>query len=371
MRLKKVWRNIFGLLTVLAVVSLVVIFLVRITPKPPLEDLEYARITLSQATTSNAGTYSKKTFNEARALYDSAMVNWKRENKKFVYLRNYDKVKKFSQLSAKKSEQAMIYSKTSASSLKIKIKQKIDTLNNVVTDLNNLFASYPLTSEIRRRISNGKMLLNESKINYGKGEYLQANKKITDAEYLLTASYESAISNLKEYFKSYPTWKRWVDSTIAQSRATGGYSIIVDKYSRKCYVYLKGAKKYEYNIELGKNWVGDKKVKGDKATPEGMYQIVKKFGSNKTKYYKALLLNYPNNRDRVEFNRAVAAGTLPHSAKIGGLIEIHGNGGKGVDWTEGCIALTDSEMDVIFRIAQEGTPVTIVGSMSELKQILD
>jgi lipoprotein-anchoring transpeptidase ErfK/SrfK len=52
------------------------------------------------------------------------------------------------------------------------------------------------------------------------------------------------------------------------------------------------------------------------------------------------------------------------------MIEIHGNGGKGADWTAGCIALTDREMDSLFKIVKVGTPVTIVGSMHDLKYIL-
>ena len=60
---------------------------------------------------------------------------------------------------------------------------------------------------------------------------------------------------------------------------------------------------------------------------------------------------------------------MPASATIGSMIEIHGNGGKGVDWTDGCIALTDSDMDKVFGIAKVGTTVTIVGSMVDLKNI--
>jgi murein L,D-transpeptidase YafK len=117
--------------------------------------------------------------------------------------------------------------------------------------------------------------------------------------------------------------------------------------------------------------VGDKRVRGDKATPEGMYKIVKKFHSDSTKYYKALLIDYPNDEDTALFEAAIAKGLLPESAAIGGMIEIHGNGGKGRDWTEGCIALTDREMDMIFNIAKIGTPVTIVGSMHDLKHVLN
>jgi murein L,D-transpeptidase YafK len=102
-----------------------------------------------------------------------------------------------------------------------------------------------------------------------------------------------------------------------------------------------------------------------------MYKITGKFDGGKTKYYKALLLDYPNDEDRQKFRSEIEHGSLPASAKIGGLIEIHGNGGKGIDWTEGCIALTDKEMDLVFRIARVGTPVTIIGSMVDLKDAVE
>jgi lipoprotein-anchoring transpeptidase ErfK/SrfK len=53
------------------------------------------------------------------------------------------------------------------------------------------------------------------------------------------------------------------------------------------------------------------------------------------------------------------------------MIEIHGNGGKGIDWTQGCIALTDKEMDIVYNIAKVGTPVTIIGSMVDLKDVME
>jgi murein L,D-transpeptidase YafK len=213
--------------------------------------------------------------------------------------------------------------------------------------------------------------LNEAEIIYNNGQYLQANRKLTDSEYLLTESYENASSNLKNYFRSYSIWKKWADKTVNESRKNRNYSIIIDKFSRKCFIYLQGVRKYEFDAELGKNWVGDKRERGDKATPEGMYKISQKFDGGKTKYYKALLLDYPNEEDLARFRSEIENGSLPSSAKIGGLIEIHGNGGKGIDWTEGCIALTDREMDVVFKITKIGTPVTIIGSMVELKDVMD
>jgi hypothetical protein len=371
MRFKRVWKNIIILTAVVVLTPLTGFLLVRFTPRPPEDEVEYARKVLSQAELSNAAIYSGNLFGEAKALYDSAMVNWQKENKRFIYFRNYDKVSDFAGLSARKAEAAMRNSLSNVSNLHIKLKFKIDTLNNLVVHFNRLFKSYPLSAEIRNRISKGKLLLKESEVAYSKGDFLQADKKISDSELFLTDSYEEAVTHLKEYFNSFPLWEKWIDRTIRESRQNKSYSIIIDKYSRKCIVYLGGAKKYEFNVELSQNWVGDKRVKGDKATPEGMYKVIRKFGNNKTKYHKALLIDYPNATDKQEFQQDIASGTLPKSANIGSLIEIHGDGGRGLDWTDGCIALPNSEMDVVFRIAMEGTPVTIVGSMVNIGQILN
>ncbi len=369
--MRKVWRDVLIFSAIAVSIPLVIFLLIRLTPRPPKVEMEHARECLSRAETNKADTYSKKLFTQARILYDSAMVNWKRENKRFIYFRHYDKVVMFAELSAKKAGQASENSVSSSTNLKLQLKQKIQTLNDLVNQIDALFTTYPLAFEIRNRISKGKLLLNEAEIVYNKGQYLQANRKITDSEYLLTESYENASANLKNYFKSFSTWKQWVDKTLSESRRTRDYSIIIDKFSRKCIIYLNGTRKYEFEAELGRNWVGDKRVRGDLATPEGMYKITKKFDGGKTKYYKALLLDYPNDEDKEKFKAEIEKGSLPASAKMGGLIEIHGNGGKGIDWTEGCIALTDTEMDVVFKMVKVGTPVTIIGSMVELKDVVD
>lgn len=351
-------------------IFLLFFFLIIYTPKPPVREMDYARTALSLAAKNNAESYSKKQYKEAKGYYDSAFRIWKKENNRFLYFRDYSKVLKLAKLAVKTANQANENSQVISSNLRENLRQKIDTLNNLESNLDEMFTSYPLSSETRNRISKGKMLLKEAEVIYKKSHYIEANKKLTESEYLLTTSYETAISNLKKYFELYPEWRKWVEKTIAGSRNSGDYSIIIDKFSRRLIVYLNGIRKFEYSAELGKNWVGDKMVRGDKATPEGMYKIAMKFDSNKTKYYKALLIDYPNIEDTASFLAAIKKGILPRSAKIGGLIEIHGNGGKGIDWTEGCIALTDREMDSIFKIARVGTPVTIVGSMQDLQHVM-
>lgn len=352
----------------LGLVVFIVYLLYSSIPEPPVKDIKKARKALSKAFANKADTYSQKLYQEAKANYDSAYVNWRKQNTRFIYFRNYDKVSKFAKLTLKKATQAVEASKLSSSSYETKLKAKINALNQLVENINTYFNRYPLPSDTRSSISKGKFYLKEGEIDFNKGHYIPANKKLNSANDLLSSAYDKAHADLEHYFKFYPLWKKWAESAVKESKKNQGYSILVDKLSRKCYVYLNGIKKYEFDVELGRNWVGDKKKMGDKATPEGIYKIINKFSG--TKYNNALLIDYPNDEDLERFNREKEKGLIPRTARIGHGIEIHGSGGKGVDWTEGCIALEDSEMEVVYRIATIGTPVTIVGSIKNLQQIL-
>ena len=99
-------------------------------------------------------------------------------------------------------------------------------------------------------------------------------------------------------------------------------------------------------------------MQGDHKTPEGHYVLDRR--NPKSKFYKSIHVSYPNEQDR---RKAQAKGVPP-----GGDIMIHGlpNGMGAVgaahrltDWTDGCIAVTDAEMDEIWKIVPDGTPVEI------------
>jgi len=366
----RVWKHILIITPIAIFISIVGFFIFYPVPQPPVVEMDYARKSISVAARNNAGTYSQSLFIESESYYDSAMAYWQKENEKNRYKRDYEKVKIFAEMAAEKAASAKDDSENNVSGLNVSIKLKIDAVAKTDAELMRRFSKYPLTTEKWNNISKGQILLTEAELEWEKGNYLQAEMKINEAEKLLVPAFQYADANLRSYFRSYPQWKSWADTAIAESRLNQDYSIIVDKFSRKVIVYLNGEVHVTYSAELGKNWVGDKRVRGDKATPEGMYKIEKMFRSDSTKYYKALLLNYPNDEDTAIFTAAILKGSLPRSAKIGGMIEIHGNGGKGNDWTAGCIALKDREMDSLFKIVKIGTPVTIVGSMYDLKHVL-
>lgn len=113
-----------------------------------------------------------------------------------------------------------------------------------------------------------------------------------------------------------------------------------------------------YKIALGSAPVGPKMRQGDHRTPEGIYVIDSRNANSK--FHRALHVSYPNAADR---ERARKLGVPP-----GGNIFIHGlpNGygfigaaHRARDWTDGCIAVTDQEIEEIWKLVGNGTPVEI------------
>lgn len=157
-------------------------------------------------------------------------------------------------------------------------------------------------------------------------------------------------------------WRSWVEETIAASRESGEPAIVVDKLKRTLFLYDDGRRVASFPAELGARGLRQKLHAGDQATPEGRYRVVDARDSRRTKFYKALLLDYPNAEDRARFQFLRRAGQVPRRAGPGSLIEIHGEGGKDDDWTDGCVALSNTDMDRVFARARVGTRVTIVGT---------
>jgi hypothetical protein len=147
--------------------------------------------------------------------------------------------------------------------------------------------------------------------------------------------------------------------------------VYVYKEKRRLYVIQSNVLVRDYPIGLGSHPAGDKENEADGRTPEGDFLICQK--NPVSRFNKALILNYP---DRAHAERAFFAGILsppefkeillaaerkaspPWYTKLGGQINIHA-GGAHKDWTEGCIALYDSDMDELFKIASVGTQVHV------------
>lgn len=157
-------------------------------------------------------------------------------------------------------------------------------------------------------------------------------------------------------------WQEWVDEAVAESLRSGKPVVIVDKLGRRSLLVTAGKVVDRYAVEMGGNALADKLYEGDEATPEGLYKITEKRGRGQTSFYRALMLDYPTEEDRREHAEARRQGLVPRGRGPGGLIEIHGMGGRGFDWTLGCVAITNDEMDRLFAAVSVGTKVVIVGT---------
>ncbi|MCU0371056.1 MAG: L,D-transpeptidase family protein, partial [Bacteroidales bacterium] len=357
-RRKRFAKVLIILFTFLLLVGTGVFIIIQIKPEPPEAEIGKAREAISAARQLNAHIYAPDLFKRAEKLYDSSILLWKFQNQEWFLKRNFDKCRECAVLAEYKAIDAGNLSVENSKNLQKTLRSKIDSLQMAIRDFKSIFDQLPLDNEINKSYEKGTLLLSESSHAYQQTDYLVSLEKLNQATTHIKKAFLYANNLLSDYFSNYSRWQRWAEETIGQSKKNKSTAVLVDKFSKKCYVYKSGTLKYTFDVELGKNWIGYKRYKGDKATPEGFYHVTKKKQNHQTKYYKALLINYPNGDDKQRFNQDVKAGRISKSAQIGGLIEIHGGGGKGGNWTDGCIALTNKDMDVIFNNVSEGTPVT-------------
>ncbi|CUH86886.1 L,D-transpeptidase catalytic domain [Phaeobacter sp. CECT 5382] len=132
--------------------------------------------------------------------------------------------------------------------------------------------------------------------------------------------------------------------------------ILIEKSARRLTASRQGETVLEYNIALGFEPRGDKFQEGDGKTPEGLFKVNRR--NEQSSYHLSLGLDYPHAEHKT---LAAAAGVSP-----GGDIFIHGQpntlGGVLIlpgDWTAGCIAISDAEMDVLWELVELGTVVEI------------
>ncbi|NJM80579.1 MAG: L,D-transpeptidase family protein [Flavobacterium sp.] len=153
------------------------------------------------------------------------------------------------------------------------------------------------------------------------------------------------------WYYFYPEKELPIDSKID--------AIIVHKSKRELLVYAQGKLLKTYTIALGGNPIGHKVFDGDKKTPEGVYYINDK--NPNSGYHKNLGISYPNEKDIEEAKKI--------GKPVGGAVKIHGLRNKtGIiskihrwfDWTLGCIALTDDEVDELYHAVPIGTKIEIL-----------
>ncbi|WP_456456773.1 L,D-transpeptidase family protein [Nitratifractor sp.] len=152
--------------------------------------------------------------------------------------------------------------------------------------------------------------------------------------------------------------KEWEIFRSGAKKIPKAQKVLILKKERKLYL-LRGGKPYrEYHIALGRHPEGPKVKEHDGRTPEGNYTL--DYKNAQSHYYRAIHVSYPGPKDRA---RAKKLGVNP-----GGAIMIHGQPNwwgwlspirQRFDWTAGCIAVSNGDMDEIWQAVDSGTPIEI------------
>lgn len=166
-----------------------------------------------------------------------------------------------------------------------------------------------------------------------------------------------------KYFNAYG--EQWAEKSYTYGKEVSELvnlltadSVLIKKKQRKLYLIKNGKTYRTYSVRLGSNPVGHKQKDGDERTPEGQYVLDSR--NENSKFHKSIHISYPNQEDQ---KYAKEAGLDP-----GGAIMIHGQpNGLGWawrllslwDWTDGCIAVNNHDMDEIWNLVENGTSIEI------------
>ncbi len=337
----------------------------------PVEKIEEGRRIIAQAKVAEAEIYSSKELLLAEKYWQEAMNEWKASNNKIPVLRNYDKTLALADLSVENAKTAKNNAIKRRYELHLHIERSINTLRSDAIYIELVTGKLPLTNEIRKKLTPVSLKLTEIESAFNRNNLLSAKAKLEQVKVEISELKSLTTDLLENYFSSFPQWIKLDEEMKLWSKKNNAVSLVVDKFSRKCIIYKSGRKIKDFNVELGINWLGDKVQSGDRATPEGRYSVIAKKSGSNTTYHKSLEINFPNDDDKRRFNKGKDSGDIAKNSTIGGSISIHGGGGKEIDWTEGCVALNNSDMDKLFALCPVGTPVVIVGSLLSPEKIFE
>ena len=139
--------------------------------------------------------------------------------------------------------------------------------------------------------------------------------------------------------------------------------IRIDKSDHRLELVAGGEVVKSYRVAIGSGGAGPKRFEGDATTPVGTYRVTGRF---KGLFHQFMVVSYPNEEDRRRYAELKASGEVPPGRGVGHSIGIHGVGQKdaqGVhkerDWTLGCIALDDAEIDEVSRLVKDNTRIVI------------
>jgi len=350
-----------ALLLGLTVASLIPILSGRTSP--PAYRRESAFRAFAQAEKHDALHWVPREHAAAKKLLDQGAFEYRRQAARFLPLRNFTDARQILAQSEQRSWDAANAALAAHSLAQERARKMLQQASEFVTIGRDFSILIPLSVYERTLLTRAQLSLDEAKVRYADGEYAVGLALAAEAESVASRVGAACSERAGRYADTslVERWRRMVDETVAWSRRTGQAAIVVSKAAHSLTLYSNGVPRSRVRADIGRNSVADKTAAGDLATPEGKYRIVAKKDVGQSRYHRALLLDYPTPEDLEIFRRLRRSGKI-RAREPGGQIEIHGEGGRSRDWTRGCVAIANPEMDALFRAVDVGTPVVIVGS---------
>lgn len=321
--------------------------------RPPAYSMGSAREAVEKARAAAAATWAPHLLLKAEAALRASLTEHRRQEVRFVLRRNFAVAREGFRIAESKAEAATAAAVAARSDARQAAGEALQEAELVLGQAEDLAGSVPLPVVYRIHLRQSGMAFAEAKLRHSAEEFGSAAELAHRATEEARKAQQGAVSLASRFVDRdhVRRWRGWIDDTVKWSRKTGGAAIVVYKEKNLLQLFVDGKQVRSYSADMGRNRLNAKVRAGDNATPEGRYRIVSKKGNGASRYYKALLLDYPNKDDRRRSGRA----------HPGGLIEIHGEGGRGEDWTNGCVALSNPDMDHLFARVPVGAAVTIVG----------
>lgn len=310
---------------------------------------------------AGASIYTPESYQQYLSALNSARDLYTRERSRMVWFRDYQPIaQSFAQVHAM-GEKMHGEVQSVARQQSTELAKTADALEKRIVLLKELSETLKDRRLAMRKLTQADIRIEDARRLAKERRSKEAKEKLALASIDIDAVIKTIRPLLARYAdrQQIARWKAQVNEAVAESRREGKDVIIVCKVDRQVTLYRKGGQVREFNAGFGFNFLADKLYSGDKATPEGMYRITKKL--DHSRYYKALLIDYPNQEDQQRFALAKKKKLIPANVGIGNLIEIHGGGDNSM--TNGCISLQDHHISDLFNQVDVGTPVVIVGTI--------
>jgi len=316
---------------------------------------------------AGAPLYLQESFSRYRDELDKAKNALVQVNSQFSWFRDYQPVQAEFAKVLKQGDELFRLLEIEKQNKALSVREQMTDLRERLQHLDQCSRMTNENRACRSSLTKAEVILNEARILYGGQQYQASEEKLKDVETHLATAERFITPVLSRYGdkSQIRKWKKWAEETIDESADREIHSVVVVKADRKLYLYKDGDLIKTYPVGLGRSGWSDKQRARDNATPEGRYRIIGK--NSRTPYHRALLINYPNEDDREEFHRAKQKGLLPRTAGIGGSIEIHGGGNKGM--TYGCISLANNHIEELYTFLTVGTPIAIVGALDRQNKL--